>query len=138
VARCLAVALALTFAFLGIGFFLSSVSRTAERATVFALVVWLFVSAFHDFALIGLLLQTRIPPRIVFFLAAANPVESARIAVLSAVDPELSVLGPVGFWIANSLGPRGTLALGVLWPTALGALGLVATARRIHRADLTS
>ena len=136
VAKSAAVTLALTFAFVGIGFALSAVARTAERATVCALLTWLLASALHDFALIGVLLQVQLAPQAVFALAAANPVETARLAILSGVDPELSVLGPVGFWLANSLGAARVLALGVGWPLALGALAAWAAMRRIERMDL--
>jgi len=138
VARCLAVTVSLAWAFLGIGFWISASARTPERATVLALLAWVVASALHDFALIGALLRVRLPPAGVFALAAANPVEAARIAVLSGVDPELSVLGPVGFWLANTLGPRLTLAVGVLWPALLGTLGLLAAERRLVSSDLVN
>lgn len=136
VVRCLAVTAALAWAFIGIGFFISSWAATPERATVLALVAWIFASALHDFALIGALLRFRLAPGAVFALAAANPVEAARIAVLGAVDPDLSVLGPVGFWIASILGPAATLATGIVWPLVVGTAALAAAARRLGRADL--
>lgn len=136
VVRCLAVTAALAWAFIGIGFFISSWAATPERATVLALVAWIFASALHDFALIGALLRFRLAPGAVFALAAANPVEAARIAVLGAVDPDLSVLGPVGFWIASTLGPAATLATGIVWPLVVGTAALAAAARRLGRADL--
>lgn len=135
-ARGVVVSAALLFAFVGAGVYLSSVARTSERATVYALLVWLGASALHDLALIGVLLRVRLSPAIVFALAAANPVESARVAILSGVDPDLSVLGPVGFWLANVLGSARALAAGVLWPTAIGAVALWAASRRLQRADL--
>ena len=136
VLRSGAVAVSLTFAFVGVGLWLSVKAPTSERATVYALVTWLVVSALHDFALIGLLLQVHLPARAVFALAALNPVESARLSILSAVDPELSVLGPVGFWLTNALGPAWITALGIGWPLALGALCLAATRRRLLAMDL--
>jgi ABC-2 type transport system permease protein len=136
VVRSAAVTLVLTFAFVGIGFLLSTLARNAERATVYALVAWLFASALHDFALIGVLLQVQLAPQAVFALAASNPVEAARLAILSGIDPELSVLGPVGFWLANTLGPARTLALGVGWPLVLGVVTTWFAARRIERMDL--
>lgn len=138
VAKSAAVTLALTFAFVGIGFAISAFARTSDRATVYALITWFAASALHDFALIGLLLKVRLPPQLVFALAALNPVESARLAILSGVDPELSVLGSVGFWLANELGPSLTLALGIGWPLLLGMLTLGLCARRIERMDLVA
>ncbi len=136
VGRTMLVSFALSFAYVGLGFWLSSLARTPERATVYVLVAWLFASALHDFALIGVLLKLRLTPQVVFALAALNPVESARLAILSGVDPELSVLGPVGFWLANSLGARLTLAIGVGWPLAVGALAMLGATRRLEKDDL--
>lgn len=136
VARTLAVTASLAWAFIGLGFWGSAHARTPERATVLALAAWVTASALHDFALIGALLRFKLDPAAVFLLAAANPVEAARIALLSSVDPELSVLGPVGFWIANRLGPQLALAAGVGWPAALGTIALVLARRRLERTDL--
>ncbi len=124
--HALAVAASLLAAFVGLGTLVSAVSKTPERAVVLALLVWLATATLHDFALIGLLLQWRVPTPLVFGLAALNPVEAARLAVLSAVDPELALLGPVGFWLANQLGPLWTYLAGLLWPLAvgLGAAGI--------------
>ncbi len=136
VGRTMLVAFSLSFAYVGIGFWLSSVARTPERATVYVLLAWLFASALHDFALIGVLLKLRLTPQVVFALAALNPVESARLAILSGIDPELSVLGPVGFWLANTMGPKVALGLGVGWPLALGCGALLAATRRLEKDDL--
>jgi ABC-2 type transport system permease protein len=136
VLRSVIVTASLAWAFVGIGFWISAAARTAERATVLALLAWVCAGALHDFALIGVLLRFRLAPAAVFAVAAANPVESARIAILGAVDPDLSVLGPVGFWIANALGSRMSLAVGVAWPFALGTLALLRAERRLTRSDL--
>lgn len=136
VGRSLAVTVSLAWAFLGIGFWLSASARTPERATVLALVAWIAAAALHDFALIGALLRFRLAPAAVFGLAAMNPVEAARVAILGSVDPELSVLGPVGFWLANTLGSARALAVGVVWPMLLGTLAMWAASRRLSRSDL--
>jgi ABC-2 type transport system permease protein len=136
VVRSLLVSLSLSWAFVGVGFFISSISKTPERATVLGLFAWLFASMLHDFALIGALLRWRLPPEVVFALSAVNPVEAARVAILSAIDPELSVLGPVGFWLANAAGPRVAFAIGIGWPAALGALAFAATDHRLSKMDL--
>jgi ABC-2 type transport system permease protein len=136
--RSLAVSAALVWAFVGVGVCLSALARTPERATVYALTAWLVVVALHDFVLIGMLLQAHLPPRAVFTLAALNPVESARVALLASADPELSVLGPVGFWLAHAFGPGRALAVGVGWPLVLGSAGVLAARRRLGRLDLTA
>jgi ABC-2 type transport system permease protein len=136
VAKSLTVTISLAWAYVGVGFWLSSIARTPERATILALVAWVVSAALHDFALVGLLLRVRIAPSVVFALAAANPVESARIAILGSVDPQLSVLGPVGFWLANTLGPMWLLVVGIGWPLLLGTAALVSASRRLARTDL--
>lgn len=136
VLRSLAVTSALAWSFVGIGFCISAYARTPERATVMALVAWIGASALHDFALIGVLLRFKLTPGAIFSLAAANPACSARIAILGSVDPELSVLGPVGFWLANTLGPQLTLLVGVAWPALLGSVALFAARRRLSSMDL--
>lgn len=136
VLRSLAVIAGLGWAFLGVGLLASSMAKTPERATVYALVAWVVGAALHDFALIGALLRFRLPPEVVFVLAGLNPVEAARVALLTGVDPELGVLGPVGFWIANSFGSGATLAVGVGWPVLLGTLCMAIATRRLSRSDL--
>jgi ABC-2 type transport system permease protein len=138
VLRSLAVTAALAWAFIGIGFWISAKARTPERATVLALVAWVGASALHDFALIGALLRWKLSPAVVFTLAAANPVESARIAILGGIDPELSVLGPVGFWLANTLGPTLMLVVGVAWPALLGSLALWRAERILASSDVAA
>jgi ABC-2 type transport system permease protein len=136
VARSLLVTTSLAWAFLGIGFWISARAKTPERAMVMALVAWLCAAALHDFALVGVLLRFRLAPGVVFGLAAANPVEAARIAILGSVDPDLSVLGPVGFWLANKLGANLGLAIGAGWPALLGTLAMWRAQRRLVTADL--
>jgi ABC-2 type transport system permease protein len=130
------VVVSLTWAFVCVGLLVSSRARTTERATVYGLVAWLAATLLHDLGLIGVLLKWHLSPQVVFGIAAINPIESSRLAILSGIDPELSVLGPVGFWLANSVGSRGALALGVVWPLVLGAIALSLTRRSLDRSDL--
>ena len=68
--------------------------------------------------------------------AALNPVEAARLALLSAAEPDLATLGPVVFYLANELGAGPLFAIGVAWPLAVGALVLGLAWRRFGRDDL--
>lgn len=133
--HALLVSVTLLWAYLGLGLWISAVAKSLERAVVLALLVWLASAALHDFALIGVLLQWRVPTPVVFGLAALNPVEAARLAVLAAVDPDLSLLGPVGFWIANQLGPQWTYTLGLGWPALVGTLAVALAGRRVGKRD---
>ncbi len=135
-ARAAGVSCALLFAFAALGLATSVRVRSASRATSWLLVLWLGGVALLDFGLIALLLQWRLEPHAVFALAAANPVQAARMALLAAADAELATLGPVGFYLANRLGPGALLALGVGWPLALGALAWAAALCRFRRGDV--
>ncbi len=138
VARGFAIIVALACAFLGLGMWISAAAPSEEKAVVWALIAWLIAAALHDFALIGLLLRTTLPPETVFFLAAINPVEAARVALLSNVDAQLAILGPVGFWIAHKLGPTLAFTVGTLWPLCLGAGFAFMAKRRFERRDLVA
>jgi hypothetical protein len=72
----------------------------------------------------------------VLVLACLNPVEAARVALLAGPSPDLATLGPVGFYLAQRLGPAGLVALGVGWPLALGAFAYALARERFRRDDL--
>jgi hypothetical protein len=129
---------ALIFCFVGLGLWVSAASHTSERALVVALLLFVTVSALHDVLLISVLLRTALPPELVFGLAAFNPSEAARVGILASADPELAVLGPVGFWLANSLGSAKAVALAIVWPLCLGGAATWAALRTTERADLVA
>lgn len=120
VGRAVAASCSLLVAFVGIGLLISTAVANQAKAVMLALATWIASVALLDFALVGLLLQWNLPPRAVFVLAGVNPVEAARLALLSSVDPELAVLGPVGFYLANRLGSAALFAFGIAWPALLG------------------
>lgn len=134
--KSLAVCVSLVFSFVGIGLLISTSVQTTERALVWALAAFVFTAALHDVLLISVLLRTPLPPQLVFALSALNPSEAARVGILASVDPELSVLGPVGFWLANTLGAANALALALVWPALLGASGSALALWRMKRMDL--
>ena len=134
--RTLLIGLALIWAFVGLGLALSASVANQAKAAVLALLVWASAVALVDFALISLLLQWRLNAVSVFFLAALNPVQCARMALLSGQDPELSIFGPVGFFLAHKVGAGGLLALGVGWPFVVGTVAWWFGLRRFRSGDL--
>jgi ABC-type transport system involved in multi-copper enzyme maturation permease subunit len=134
--RAIALSTALLAAFVGLGVATSVVVRQPARATTVLLLVWALGVALLDFAGIALLLQWRMPARVVFAIAAVNPVQASRMALLAAAEPTLAALGPVGFYLANQLGAGTLLALGLVWPPALGALAWLFAWRRFRRGDV--
>jgi ABC-2 type transport system permease protein len=134
--QCLAVCASLALAFVGIGLAISTFVRSPARATLMLVLAWALAVALLDFGLIGAMLRWGLSPRAVFVLAALNPVEGARLALLAGVEPDLATLGPVGFYLANHLGPRALFAVGVAWPAALGLLSLAAALLRFRKSDV--
>ena len=136
VGRTLLLSASLLWAFCGIGLLISTWVRSAARALLSLLLTWAAGIALLDFALIGLMLQWRLPARAVFALAAINPVEASRVALLASVEPELASLGPVGFYMATRLGPDALLAFGVLFPLLLGTACAWAAHVHFRRGDV--
>jgi len=134
--RSLLVSAALLWSFTGIGLAVSARVREPERVMMYLLLAWVLGVAFLDFGLVGAMLQWRLPTPAVFALAAANPVESARLALLSGAEPTLGTLGPVGVFLYEHLGPAWLLATGVLWPLLVGSAAWASARRRLRTGDL--
>jgi ABC-2 type transport system permease protein len=134
--RTLAICASLLLAFVGIGIAISTLVRSQPKAMIWLLVVWALGVALLDFGLVGLMLQWRLNPQSVFLLAALNPVEAARMGLLSGVEPELSVLGPVGFFLANRIGTGALFAIGTLWPACVGLGAWLLALRSFDRSDI--
>lgn len=134
--RALLIGVAVVVSFTGFGLAVSTFVRNQAKAVTWSLVLWVLAVALLDFALVALLLQWHVRPQVVFALAAINPVEAARIALLAGAEPELSVLGPVGFFASQNLGGAALLALGVTWPLGSGLLAWTLALRRFSRGDV--
>lgn len=134
--RALAVSVALLAAYVGVGLATSVLVRNPARAMTLVFGIWAASVALLDFGGIVLLLQWRVPARVVFLMAGANPVEMARLALLSSGDPTLATLGPVGFYLANQVGLQVLFALGVAWPALVGIGGWLLALRAFRRGDV--
>jgi ABC-type transport system involved in multi-copper enzyme maturation permease subunit len=134
--RALGVSFALLAGYVGVGLATSVLVRNGARAITLVFAVWITSVALLDFAGIALLLQWRVPPQAVFALAAANPVQAARMALLSAAEPTLATLGPVGFFLANQVGAAALFALGIAWPASVGLAGWLLAWRAFRRGDV--
>lgn len=134
--RALAIGAALLWAFTGLGMALSAYVTNQARAAILVLLVWAGAVALVDFALIAVMLQWRLHAGTAFFLAALNPVQCARMALISGQDPELATFGPVGFFLAQRFGAGGLFALGIGWPVVAGTLAWLAGRARFRRGDL--
>jgi len=117
-----ALLFSLSFFFLGVAFLLSTLVKSTEVALGSAFVVWIVMLAFIDIALIGLMLQNRMSDDIVIAIAMLNPVEVFRIGAISLFDPELTVIGPVAYYLLDTLGSTRLMLYALLYPLVLGAI----------------
>ena len=111
---------ALSSAFLGIGFFISSFVKSSEVALGIAFFVWIFLLAFIDIGLISLMMSQRYSEELIIAIALINPMEIFRVAAISLFDPELTVMGPVAFYILDTIKHSTFVLLSILYPVVLG------------------
>jgi ABC-2 type transport system permease protein len=113
---------AMSFVFLGIAFWLSTIVKSSDIALGGAFVIWIVLLAFIDIALMGLMLQNRLDDNIIVTLAMLNPIEVFRIGAITLFDPELTVIGPVAYYLLDTLGSVWLMVYAVMYPIVLGAL----------------
>jgi Cu-processing system permease protein len=136
VGKSISVCASLMASYVGLGMAVSTLVRSQARAVIWVLVLWAMGAALLDFGLVALMLQWRLNPQTVFLIAALNPVQAARMALLAGASADLGVLGPVGFHLTNTLGPAALYALGLAWPAALGGMVWLLAFRNFRRTDL--
>jgi ABC-2 type transport system permease protein len=113
---------AMSSAFLGIAFFISSIVKSSEMALGISFFIWIFLLAFIDIALISLMMQQRMNAELIIAIAMINPMEIFRVAAISLFDPELTVMGPVAFYILDMMSQKVFVFISVVYPLLLGIL----------------
>jgi len=111
---------AMSSAFLGIAFFISSIVKSSEMALGISFFIWIFLLAFIDIALISLMMQQRMNAELIIAIALINPMEIFRVAAISLFDPELTVMGPVAFYILDMMSQKVFVFISVVYPLLLG------------------
>lgn len=117
-----ALLFSLSFLFLGISFLISSIVKSTDIALGSSFFIWIFLLAFIDIALIGIMLQNRFDDGLIIFIALLNPIEIFRIGAISIFDPTLSVIGPVAFYILDNMSRNIFILFAVLYPIFLGCI----------------
>ncbi len=113
---------AMSFVFLGIAFFISTIVKSTDIAIGSSFMIWIILLAFIDIALIGLMLQGRIGDEVIIATALLNPIEVFRIGAISLFDPELTVIGPVAYYLLDTLGANLLIVYSIVYPIVLGLL----------------
>jgi Cu-processing system permease protein len=123
------LAAVLAASMLGIGLWISVVSRGAPQAQSLAIFAWFALVLLYDLLLVGTLSLGGLPTGALAALLVLNPVDAARVLTVLALEPDLYLLGPAGSLLTDSLGRAGAAAVlaGVL---ALWALLPLAAALR--------
>ena len=127
---------AMSSAFLGIAFFISSIVKSSEMALGISFFIWIFLLAFIDIALISLMMQQRINTELIIGIALINPMEIFRVAAISLFDPELTVMGPVAFYILDMMSQKMFVFLSIVYPMLLGVLFAFLGFRIFSKKDL--
>jgi len=117
-----ALLFSLSFLFLGLAFFLSTILKSTDIALGASFIVWIMLLAFIDIALMGLMLQNRVSDEFIITLAMLNPIEVFRIGAISLFDPELTVIGPVAYYLLDTLGSTWLIIYAFVYPIILGLL----------------
>jgi ABC-2 type transport system permease protein len=128
--------LALTWCFLGIGMFISALSRSADVAQGAAFVVWLILLLFIDLILLGVMIRQQLPPETVVAIALANPMQVFRTATMMLFDPQLVMLGPSAYVILDAFGQSGYMAWAMAYPLMLGSVAAGLGYQVFRRSDL--
>jgi len=117
-----ALLFSLSFMFLGLAFLLSTILKSTDMALGASFVVWILMLAFIDIALMGLMLQNRVSDSAIVTLAMLNPIEVFRVGAISLFDPELTVIGPVAYYLLDSMGHTLLIVYSILYPIVIGLL----------------
>jgi ABC-type transport system involved in multi-copper enzyme maturation permease subunit len=100
----------LALAFVAIGLWLSTWAGSRSRATTFGLLAWLVFVALGTLGVMAAFVRWGLPQSVLVAWSFLNPVEAFRLGVVTALDPDLSLLGPVGTQVLRRLGAGGTMA----------------------------
>ena len=106
--------------FLGIAFFISTIVKSHDVALGASFVIWITLLAFIDIALIGLMLANRWSDDFIISLALLNPLEVFRVGAISLFDPELTVMGPVAYFLLDTFGHILFILYAIFYPLLLG------------------
>ena len=116
--------LSLAFVFLAFGFCISALIKNSEFALGFAFLLWIFLLAFMDLTLIGLMMKSGVSENVIYGVALANPLQTFRIGAMALFDPNLSVIAPAAYFILEKFSEFALLTFAVIYPLLLGVLCL--------------
>jgi ABC-type transport system involved in multi-copper enzyme maturation permease subunit len=122
-----ALVMLLALGFVGLGLCFSAMATSRARSLTLGIVVWLLLIALGSLGVMAAFVRWGVSDGALMTWTFLNPVEAFRVGVISSLDADLSLLGPVGIGIVQRLGSAGTtlLAAGALavWALVPGLVG---------------
>ena len=131
-----ALIFAICIVFLGISFFISTFVKSHDIGLGLSFAIWIVLLAFLDVALIGLMMQNRVSDGVIITIAMLNPLEAFRIGAISLFDPELTVIGPVAYYLLDTLGRAMIIVYAIVYPVLLGGVFALFGYRVFKKKDL--
>jgi Cu-processing system permease protein len=114
--------------FVSLGLLLTAANSSRARAATLGVIAWLSLVALGTLGIMAAFVRWGLPEGVLVAWSLINPIEAFRLAIVSALDPDLSLLGPVGASVLARLGSAGTVALAAgslaAWAAGAAATGL--------------
>lgn len=126
----------LSWCFLGMAMFISTVARSTDVAQGAAFFVWLVLVLFLDLILLGVMVQEHVDPEVAVTIALANPLQVFRTAAMMLFDSSMTLLGPSAFVILDAFGTKGYIAYALAYPISLGSIAACVGYSIFKRSDL--
>lgn len=127
---------ALSWCFLGMGMFISTLVKKQEWGLGLSILIWLILLLFIDVILIGLMLQQQLMESVIVAVALLNPIMVFRTGAVLLFDPELTSMGPASYVILDTMGYRGFLTYTIFYPLSLGWIFSCLGYLRFKKGDL--
>jgi ABC-2 type transport system permease protein len=126
----------LVFFFLGLSMYISARASTQEIAVSTAFIIWLFLVAFIDLILIGIMLRMRGNPDLIIGLGMLNPLQVFRTGSLILFDPQLTVMGTASYYVLDTVNRAVFIVFSIFYPIGLGFLFAFLGNRYFNRNDV--
>lgn len=126
----------LVFFFLGLSMYISAKASSQDIAVSTAFIIWLFLVAFIDLILIGIMLRMRGNPDLIIGLGMLNPLQVFRTGSLILFDPQLTVMGTASYYVLDTVSRGVFITFSIVYPIGLGFLFAILGNRYFNNNDV--
>jgi len=127
---------AMVVCFVGVAMYISAIAKSQNMAVSTVFILWLFLVAFLDLILMGLMLKTRMDPHAIIFVGMINPLQVFRTATLALFDPKLTVMGPASYYILDTMSRLWFIIFAIAYPIFVGIGSAILGSRYFKRNDI--